>query len=537
MKSYLNILAMILLLLITGNQLYANSPIAVESKIEAVKVYRTGAVIERTTTVNLPVGVSEIHFTALSPHLDPNSIMLNTTSGVTILSVSAGREFMTEIPESPELKKLRESIDALALELQYDRANIEVLAEEESLLIGNKSIGGQHTGITADQLQSVSNFFRTRLGEIKTKRVTLQHAMVEKNKELTRMRNQINEIQQRQRPANSFTVVIRAMKSVPGNVSFKLSYLTGNSSWVSTFDFRVQDINSPLIIDYKGDVRNGSGEDWDNVKLSLNTGDPSRNNIIPILTPWRIGYFTPTARGRAQLDEMVMESQMGNIRSAQAKEDFEFAPPPTIAQSAENIAGTEFTINDLFTIPADGKSYTLLLETTTKDVSYFYTIVPKRSTSAYLTATLKEYEGLNLTLGEASIYYGSTYIGKTHINPFTAADSLNISLGIDIGVAVTREKLQDKSTRRFLSNRNEEIHAWSIKVRNNKSTAALFKIYDQVPLPRLDEIEVRHEIENNGSFDEDSGIISWNVTLQSGESKEFRFNYTVRYPRNQVIGW
>jgi len=535
MKIFTCFMLSAIFLLISFN-LAANSPIPVNSSIESVKVYRTGAVIDRVATVNLSAGVSEIHFTALSPFLDPNSLMVTTAAGVTILSVNASREFLTEIPRSAEFQNLEKQIEDLNKTILYERAKIEVLAEEESLLLSNKSIGGQHTGITANQLETVSAYFRKRLGEIKTERIDLQHNLSEQTKLLTRLRNQLAELQRRFRPDNSYTVVIRAIKTVPGSTPFKLSYLTSNSRWVSTFDFRVEDISSPLTIDYKGDVVNGSGEDWNNVNLTLSTGDPARNNVIPVLAPWRIGYYTqPPIAGRHQSMELEEIATMKNIRSA--RDDSGFAPPPGIAQSGESLTTTEFKINDPFTIPADGKTYTLILESNTKEADYFYTIVPKRNSSAYLTATIKNYETLNLTAGEAGIYLAGAYIGKTYINPFTAEDSLNISLGVDIGIAVQREKLQDKSTRGFLSNKREETHAWSIKVRNNKSSEATIKVYDQIPLPRLDEIEVRSEVENQGKLDDETGIISWNLQLKPGEQKELRFSYTVRYPRNRVIGW
>ena len=47
---------------------------------------------------------------------------------------------------------------------------------------------------------------------------------------------------------------------------------------------------------YKGKVYQSSGEDWDNVCLTLSTGNPQENATKPILAPWWIGYHQHTYR-------------------------------------------------------------------------------------------------------------------------------------------------------------------------------------------------------------------------------------------------
>ncbi len=512
------------------------SPVQVSSQIQSVKVYRTAALIERTAEINLPAGSSELHFTALSPFLDIQSVMVGTGPDVLITSVRATREFLTELPRSPEFIALQEEIDQLTRQLQLDRAGIEVMNEEENLLLQNRAIGGQHTGVTADRLREMAEYFRQRLTDIKQARIVLQHDMEERNKRLARLRQQQGELQKRYRPENSYTVVVKVNNTRAGKTGFKLRYLAGNASWASTFDFRVSDINKPLRIDYKGEVVNNTGEDWVNVNLTLSTGDPARSNVIPVLTPWRLRYFNV----RTTMDmaaPALSEIAMRNIRG-KAQEDVEVDYAQTgLAQSSENLTTTEFTLRDAISVMSNGQVHTLVLETREEGVEYRYTIVPRFSTLAYLSARINQYEQLNLTSGPAGIYHGNDFIGRTHINTHTAEDYLEVSLGADIGIFVKREKLSESSTRRFLANRREETHTWSITVRNNKTTLASIQVMDQMPLAADDDIEVRHTVMNNGELDTDTGIIRWDIELNAGESRELRFSYTVRYARNRSIAW
>ncbi|MFK7933270.1 MAG: mucoidy inhibitor MuiA family protein, partial [Saprospiraceae bacterium] len=45
---------------------------------------------------------------------------------------------------------------------------------------------------------------------------------------------------------------------------------------------------------YKAKVAQTSGENWDNVRLTLSTADPSIGGAAPYLEPWKLGYYTPT---------------------------------------------------------------------------------------------------------------------------------------------------------------------------------------------------------------------------------------------------
>ncbi|MBK7344843.1 MAG: DUF4139 domain-containing protein [Saprospiraceae bacterium] len=160
-----------------------------------------------------------------------------------------------------------------------------MLNEEESLLLTNKKVEGEQSGLDVVALQKMADYFRTRLKAIKTEKITVSNQLVEAKKEIDKLKKQQAELRQRLRPDNARTVVIRLTSSAGGQADLELTYLATNANWNSTFDIRVEEINKPLAIDYKGEVYNGTGEDWLGVDLTLSTGDPSRNNTIPVLYP------------------------------------------------------------------------------------------------------------------------------------------------------------------------------------------------------------------------------------------------------------
>ncbi|MBK7344844.1 MAG: DUF4139 domain-containing protein [Saprospiraceae bacterium] len=165
-----------------------------------------------------------------------------------------------------------------------------------------------------------------------------------------------------------------------------------------------------------------------------------------------------------------------------------------------------------------------------------YIVAPKRNALAFLTATVQNFEELNLSSGKANIYYGQTYIGETYLNTHQAGDSLQVSLGADIGIAIQRDKVKDKSAKNFFGNKVEETFTRVIKVKITSQARVNIRLQDQIPVSRDKEIEVKSEIDNAGKLDEESGIITWNLDLSPGQNQELRFTYKVKYPKGREIG-
>ncbi|MEZ5030268.1 MAG: mucoidy inhibitor MuiA family protein [Saprospiraceae bacterium] len=526
-----------LLSFLMSGLLIANDPVTVSSVIRDVKVYRSGATVTRTARVTVPAGPVELQFPALSPFIDDNSLQARISKGFTILSVTSTLEFLTELPMPDAYNKLQVQIDKLEAEQKTNQASLEVLNEEESLLLTNKKVGGEQSGLDVVALQKMADYLRTRLKSIKTEKISVSTQLTDGKKEIDKLKKQQAEMRQRLRPDNARTIVVRLTSVAGGQADLELTYLTTNANWRSTFDFRVDEINKPLDIDYKGEVYNRTGEDWQGVDLTLSTGDPSRNNTLPILYPWWVNFQQPPVAYPA------MEMDAANIRGSRNKATEYYidgvrvmADGIALGESSENLTTTEFALTEKFDIPADGKPYTVLLEKKTAGADYQYIVAPKRNALAFLTATVQDFEELNLSSGKANIYYGQTYIGETYINTRQAGDSLQVSLGADVGIAIQRDKVKDKSAKNFFGNKVEETFTWVIKVKNNKSGTVNIRLQDQIPVSQDKEIEVKSEIGNGGKLDAESGIITWNLDLSPGQNQELRFTYQVKYPKGREVG-
>ncbi|MFM2327770.1 MAG: hypothetical protein RIR31_1972, partial [Bacteroidota bacterium] len=92
-------------------------------------------------------------------------------------------------------------------------------------------------------------------------------------------------------------VVVTVQSNETVNADFRLSYFVDKAGWYPTYDIRVKDIMNPIMMAYKANVYQSSGEDWKEVKLTLSTADPKQNGEKPNLPTWYLHYFTPQSYG------------------------------------------------------------------------------------------------------------------------------------------------------------------------------------------------------------------------------------------------
>ncbi|MQP25130.1 mucoidy inhibitor MuiA family protein [Flavobacterium sp. LMO8] len=201
----------------------------------------------------------------------------------------------------------------------------------------------------------------------------------------------------------------------------------------------------------------------------------------------------------------------------------------------ENQLNVSFDIDIPYDILSNGKAHSVALKDLKLPATYKYYAVPKAEKEAFLLAEISEYSKFNLLPGEANIIFEGMYVGKTMINPNQTSDTLNLSMGRDKKIAIKREKIADKSGTKFLSGHKEQTFTYDITVKNNKKEAIEMLLKDQYPISTDKEITI--ELLDNGKakVNAETGILTWDVKLNAGETKKFRISYKVKYPKDKFI--
>jgi uncharacterized protein (TIGR02231 family) len=319
---------------------------------------------------------------------------------------------------------------------------------------------------------------------------------------------------------------------------------------------RAEDITQPIQLKYRAKVFNNTGIDWNDIKIKLSTADPSQSAAKPMLTAWNLNYGS-SAYG-ANISSMANgEGYMGNAPAAPPTsayekqknlEDNEISAQQEISKM--QVAGNgkvqtveiqvselsaEFDIKNNYTIPSDFKPYIVDVTEYKLPATYQHFSVPKLDKNAFLLARINGWEDLNLVEGPANVYYSGTYVGQSYINTRSADDTLDLSLGRDNKVLVTRSKVKEYCNKKVLGNSTKETFAYEMVIKNNRKTPIQIEVDDQLPISTQSDITVEALETSKGIYDSKTGKYAWNYALQPGDVKKIEFSFSVKYPKNTKL--
>lgn len=221
-----------LLLILSGQLLWADSEKDVASKIKEVIVFRQGAQVTRTGSVNVPSGRNILQFTGISPNIDPNSVQFTATGEFIILSVKHQINYFQPLALDAEQKRLQEEQKRLQEAIAVEQALLQVLNEEEALILANKSIGGAQSGVNIEDLKATAAFYRERLRELKLERLEVNKKITKLQEELNKINGQINEIASKNQKESTSEILVAVDAKSSVSSDFKITYRV--YSWVDT---------------------------------------------------------------------------------------------------------------------------------------------------------------------------------------------------------------------------------------------------------------------------------------------------------------
>lgn len=524
----------LLLMIFNSSYSFANDTLKVKSEIRSVTIFLNGAEINRYTDVPLGQERRTLVFTDLSPKLDARNIRVSVPDEIKILSVynRFGRK-VSQKKEKDLLKLMNDSIKNFDDKKSLLRNEIEALETEMNLLKINNKLGTKEAGVTIEELSKAADFYRTKTKEIKDKIFHLEKKIGEINEELAKIKTRyLKKDLKVNKPSSEVIIDILCSKS--GSYGFDLTYFVNNAAWKAVYDIKAVEIDQPIYFNYNAKVYNNTGVDWNNVKIKLSTADPTLSATKPQLTPWTLNYSSSiSGEGYAQ------NIYVGKMDKKSRKISYGEELSGGISEMAEEITvselNAEFEIKIPYTIPAIAKPYHIEVTQFELPAKYEHISIPKMDRDAFLLARIAGWEDLDIIDGTANIYFGNTFIGQSYINTRYVGDTLDLSLGRDKKILVTRTKKKDFSSKKIIGLNKKELYKYELIIKNNRKVPVKIEIQDQVPVSQEGDIDVK-VIEISGALHDDlTGKLTWNIELEPGQSKKLEISFSIKYPKNRTV--
>lgn len=196
------------------------------------------------------------------------------------------------------------------------------------------------------------------------------------------------------------------MDTLPNITKYLIAFTAVNAAtWGAGYDIRVdmQSKEKPVTLIYKGSIIQSTGEDWNDVPLTLETATPTFSVGVPTLSPWTLSVYHPiNIRAKAK--------SFGAMRGpAPTMPMAPGAPPPAPIQpsvepffmphnldevhqiqhrglhvsSKGNVSAT-FGVPGLINIPSDGVAHSVTIVKLELDATMSWVCVPKKDGKVHL---------------------------------------------------------------------------------------------------------------------------------------------------------
>ena len=536
---YMRKLMLVALFAVIHLQGHTQTEQRVESKITDVTVFLNKAQVTRQVSTRVSAGRSTLVISGLTAVLDQQSVQVSGKGKVVIEGISHRQNFLTDFNMPARLKSWKDSVELLQRQVQLEQSQKEILNKEEQMLLSNQKIGGTQSNLTVAELKGMSDFFRARMTDIVTTRMKHDDKIRKLNESMVRLQRQIAE-QNDMYSRNTSEIVVALSAEAATAVELEVNYVVNNAGWQPVYDLRATNTKSPVQLNYKANVFQSTGEEWNNVKLTLSTANPSEGGLKPELYTWLLDFYIPQPiYGNRRME---LQSKSAARGMSAPEEVFIMADELKVSESTaayvntiQTSLNTEFAISLPYTVSSANKPTMVDIRSYEMKASYVYSVAPKLDKDAFLMAKAVGWEDFSLLPGEANIFFEGTFVSTSFIDPNSIKDTLAISLGRDKRVVVKREKLKDFSSRKTIGSNQRDTYTFEISVRNTKAESIQLIVEDQLPVSRNSQIEVI-SLDNGGAkYTKETGKLIWDLNLQPNETRKLQFKYEVKYPKDKQI--
>ena len=574
-------LSIFLLCFLTPSVSEAQNEKSIKTAVQRATIFQQGALLSSTESVSVNAGTTNIIFENVSPYLLQSSLQAAGKNDLVIMDVQYRLKYAEQTktdvkPDDPrvvrwkeELTNVKDSLDDLSFVKKDIQNRINTLQTERNVLVNNRMMRGDLQRDSLALFMQSIDFLRKRQNDIDSELLKLEKEAFKENRLRSQLSNRVatlNSLIQGigtpinnnpTKPVPQVIVTVMADRAMVAEIT--LTYFVQQAGWTASYDLKASKENQNIDLKHRAAVYQNTGIDWKDVLLTLSTGDPNQGNTKPTLTPQYLVYNMPIimqteAYGLAARKIDLSKSKQptpqaynNNLANTPSK-DMERASLDEVVvtsmdkdgvtdytQINQNMMRIEYEIKLKYSIESDNKAHNVVIQSKTISAVYSYSVVPKLDPDAFLMARVTDWEDMNLIPGTARIYFDNSYIGESFINPRNTNDTLQLNLGRDKSIVVSRTKVKDKCKDKMMSDNHILTQVYEITVRNTKTIPIRLVIEDQMPVTKEQDIKIEY-LENSGArFNTETGKLVWDFNLKPKDSKKLTFSYEVKSPKDKAL--
>ncbi len=515
---------------------------AIDSRIDKVTVYPSGAQVTRLVRVPLTKGINSIILNGFPSVVDLQRVQVVAASdGVELRSVNIDLVQQQEA-YSADVRRLENAIEAsrddiaaiddviatAELQLHFLRGLAEGYAGKEH----NEAATGQaNIASWREALDTLGEGAGSAMEQIRDARKD----RVEAEKNLSVLERELEDM--RGHTPSSANLLVSLASASALETDLRVHYFQQQAWWTSTYSANLDTSGNVLRLAHEAQVTQNTDEDWRNVELTLSTADPGEEMQAPVQNSRFLDLYTPRERSM----------EIGAMRQSDlAVESYSKAEPvEEIIVSATGIEQGRYAIR--YHAPErtnisnnEDQSQTVPLAEYRYDVDLVTRVTPRMDAQAYLTVRLTHDSATPVYPGSMSVIVDGAYMGLAELPELLPKTEAMLPMGPDRRVEV---RVTDQGGTRgregLLSTRNTELTDYLFEIVNRHTRSTRVEVVDYYPVARNERITV--SVPGNATppdetdLEDRPGVIVWHKELDTGETWRILHQYEVSYPRDTYI--
>ncbi|MDA0244010.1 MAG: mucoidy inhibitor MuiA family protein [Chloroflexi bacterium] len=520
------------------------------SHISAVTVFPDRArVVRKGTAVLDQTGPQQLLFDNLPLTLDRESVRVagQGTARVRIRSVDVAHRFYEQTP-AERVREIEEAIQVGQDELATLEGELAILNTHAKHTAGLwEATAAYAAGLsrgrsTVEQQGELVAFLLEQDEAIKTRQREIEQAKRPITRRLQKLLQELKQWQSaRPQQRNQATVEIEVLSE--GEFTAELTYMVNQAGWHPLYDVRLQPSDEPAVeLTYIAQITQSSGENWEDVKLTVSTARPALNQRLPDLHPHYLDVYVPRPQ---MVRSMAAPAPAPAIRAKMAApevEEFAANAAPMMEMAVAEIATAEvsstgtavtFEVGGSADIPSDGSPHKTTIAQFRFKPNLDYIAIPQHTDSVYRRVKLTNDSPSPLLAGQTNLFVQEEYIGQTAVAYTPTAGELELLFGVEERLTVGRELTKREVDKKFLSDKRRLRYGYEIKLESWLDQPAIIEVRDNIPVSRHEEIKVElKDVSPAPAAQSDLNMLKWLIPLPAKQKRQVRYEYQVEHNRN-----
>lgn len=313
----------------------------------------------------------------------------------------------------------------------------------------------------------------------------------------------------------------------------RVVYTVPDAGWQPVYDFRLDRHAARLSIARGAFLHQSTGENWQDVALTLSTSRPSEQTAPSEIWPWLRRVFDP---------DQVRPKTLSRAAEAALDGAAPMLEPAMVAQAAPEFDGlsVRYVHSGTVSVASGADRVRVALGLIERPADPVARAVPLLDDRAFLVAGFtNDPRQVILPTDEARFYLGERFVGQRPIGMIAAGAEAELSFGPIDGVQLTRViPSREEGGRGVFTASNALEERVRIEIANLTSDTWPLRVLDRVPYSEQQELEIEWRAmprPDAQDVDDKRGVLEWSFDLAPGARQEIVLDYSLEWPEGKLL--